>query len=222
MDKVALFEYLSTQDAATLLEVLSRAYDQMQYDQRQAVFGKFKRQAPPVPVDAEALLDEVEAFQSASLAGVYYAPFAINSKNFMHVPEETKEWFDKLSDLLEASVQLTARADHLHAVACFKILYDLIGAVDEGREIVFGDEIGTWMIHGDEQQFIAAYMTSLAAVATPEEFAAAALPLIRRDSWQSFTTQAYTSAMNAATDAQRALLEREIQQRNIRTQRRDG
>ena len=65
-------------------------------------------------------------------------------------------------------------------------------------------------------------MTSLAAVATPEEFAAAALPLIRRDSWQSFMTQAYTSAMNAATDAQRALLEREIQQRNIRTQRRDG
>ena len=34
MDKAALFEYLSTRDAATLLEMLSRAYDQMQYGQR--------------------------------------------------------------------------------------------------------------------------------------------------------------------------------------------
>lgn len=207
MDKVSLFEFLSTQDAPTLLELLRRAHDQMNYDQREAVFGSLMRPAALAPVEAEALLAEVEAFQRVSMAGTYYAPFNVNSKNFRHVPDQTKEWFDKLSDLLTASVQLTAQGDHLHAASCFKILYALIGAMEEGQEIVFGDE----------EQFIAAYMTSLAAIATPEEFAVASLPLIRRDSWQSFTTQAYTAAIIAATDAQRDYLEMEIRQRKLRT-----
>ena len=221
MDKEALFRILSTQDVPTLLEVLSRAYDRMQYDQREAVFGKFIDLASlaPVEVEAEALLDEVEAFQHTSLAGMYYAPFAINSKNFTHIPDETSEWFDKLGDLLLASVQLTTRGDHLHAVTCFKILYELIGAMEEGREIVFAEEIGSWMIPGDERQYIAAYMTSLVAIATPEEFAVTALPLLQRDSRQSFATQAYTAAITAATEAQRAHLETEIQERKIRTGR---
>ena len=42
MDKEALFRILSTQDVPTLLEVLSRAYDHMQYGQREAVFGKLR------------------------------------------------------------------------------------------------------------------------------------------------------------------------------------
>ena len=69
------------------------------------------------------------------------------------------------------------------------------------------------------KEYIAAYMTSLAATATPEEFTAAALPLIRRDSWRSFTTQAYGSAIRVATEAQRAYLEAEIQRQKIRTGR---
>ncbi|HSH78691.1 MAG TPA: hypothetical protein VLA19_09190 [Herpetosiphonaceae bacterium] len=219
MDKERLFALLATQDAPTLLALLSRAYDQMQYDQREAVFGEFDRSLPPAPVEAEALLEEVEAFQRVSLAGMYYAPFAINSKNFMHIPDETKEWFDKLGDLLTASFQLSARGDHMHAAACFSILYELIDAMEDGEEIVFAHEYGSWMIPGNEQEFIAAYMTSLATLATPEEYAAVALPLIQRDSLQSFTTQAYAAAISAANDAQRAHLESEVRQRNIKTGR---
>lgn len=221
MDKESLFAVLSTQDATTLLKLLSRAYDQMPYDQRQAVFGTFIELASraPVKVEAEALLDEVEAFRHASSAGMYYAPFNINSRNFMHIPDETNEWFDRLSDLLAASVQLTTQGDHLHAVACFKSLYEQVGAMEEGEEIVFAHELGSWMIHGDEKHYIAAYMTSLAAIATPEEFAATALPLIRRDSHRSFATQAYTAAVSVANEPQRAHLESEIQEQKIRTER---
>jgi hypothetical protein len=150
---------------------------------------------------------------------VYYAPFNINSKNWMHVPEETKEWFEELGDLLQSSVQLTVQNDHLHAVACFGILYQLIEAMENGEEIVFSDEIGSWMIPGDEKECIAAYMTSLAATATPEEFTTTALPLLRRDSWQSFSTQAYPSAIRAADKAQREYLEAEIKRQKIRTAR---
>jgi hypothetical protein len=60
-------------------------------------------------------------------------------------------------------------------------------------------------------------MTSLAAVASPEEFAAVAIPILRRDSYQSFWTQAYASAIRAADEAQRVYLEAEIQRQNIRT-----
>jgi hypothetical protein len=217
MDKTQLFQFLSTQAASSLLDLLSTAYDQMNIDQRRWVFGKLVDELPPAPVDGEVLLDEVELFQRESLAGIYYEPFDINSKNWTYIPEETEEWFERLGDLLKASCQLTTQGDHLHAVACFGILYELIDTMERGEEIVFGDEIGSWMIPGDEKQYIAAYMTSLAATTTPEEFAAAALPLIRRDSYHSFAAQAYPSAVRTANEAQKAYLEVEIQCQNIRT-----
>lgn len=219
MDKTQLFQFLSTQDSPVLLDLLSAAYDEMNRDQRQAVFGRHARALPPAPVEGETLLNEVEQFRRQSLAEMYYAPFDINSKNWMDVPEETEEWFERIGDLLKASGQLTAQSDHLHAVACFGILYELIDAMEGGEEIVFGDEIGSWMIPGDEKQYVVAYVTSLAATATPEEFTAAALPLIRRDSWQSFATRAYPSAIHAANEAQRAHLEAEVQRQEIRTER---
>src|SRR3712207_7276373 len=46
----------------------------------------------------------------------------------------------ELSRLLAESAELTARGEHLHAVTCFKMLYDLIGAMEEGKQIVFGEE----------------------------------------------------------------------------------
>src|SRR3972149_5624924 len=103
-----------------------------------------------------------------------------------------------LGDLLQAAGQLAAQADHSHAAACFILLYELIDAMERGEEIVFAHECGSWMIPGDEKQYIAAYMTSLAATSTAEEFTRVALPLIRRDSRQSFATGAYASAVCAA------------------------
>ena len=40
MDKTQLFQFLSTQAASSLLDLLSTAYDQMNIDQRRWVFGK--------------------------------------------------------------------------------------------------------------------------------------------------------------------------------------
>jgi len=217
MDKAQLWEYLSSQDAAALLDLLSKAYDEMDRDQRKAVFGRLVRTLPPAPVEGAELLDKVKDFHRESLAGVYYEPFDINSKNWMHIPEGTEEWFERLGDLLKSSAQLTAQGDHLHAVACFGLLYDLVDRMERGEDIVFGDEIGTWMVPGDKKQSVAAYMTSLAAVASPEEFTAAALPLIQRDSWESFTSQAYATAVRAANETQRAHLEAEIQRQGVKT-----
>lgn len=219
MDKSALFQYLSNQDPDALLDLLSEAYDQMEHDQRRWVFGKLADSLPPPPVEGEVLLDEITQFQKDSLAGAYYAPFNINSKNYMHIPEETEDWFEELSDFLKASTQLTNQGNHIHAVACFEILYKLIEAMESGEEIIFADEAGSWMIQGDQKAYVTAYLTSLAAIATPEEFAATAALLIKRDSYQSFTDQVYPSALRVANDAQKEHLEAELQRRQIRTSR---
>src|SRR5205814_2942862 len=132
-----------------------------------------------------------------SLAGRYYAPFAINSKNFTHVPEETEEWCDRCARLLEEAMLLTAQGDHADAVRCFAGLAALIEAVDCGEEIIFAEEAGSWMIGVDRAKWLKAYLTSLAATTSPADFTAAAVPLIERDSYHSFSGQAYASARDA-------------------------
>ena len=100
MNKKQLFAFFRQQDAPVLLQFLDAAYEEMTTDQREAVFGRTIRQTEPLHVDGTSLLTQVRQFQRDSLAGKYYAPFDINSKNFMHVPEETKAWFEQLGDLL--------------------------------------------------------------------------------------------------------------------------
>ena len=50
-----------------------------------------------------------------------------------------------------------------------------------------------------------------------EEFTTATLPLLQRDRWQSFATQAYPAAVQAANEAQRTHLEAEIKRQNVVT-----
>jgi hypothetical protein len=91
MDKKHLFQQLQQQDTAVLLDLLEHAYDELNTSQRRGVFGQFAQRLPPVVMDGKSLLKAVEAFQQGSLAGNYYAPFRVNSKNFMDIPEKTDE-----------------------------------------------------------------------------------------------------------------------------------
>jgi hypothetical protein len=174
---------------------------------------------PVAPVDGKRLLRTIKRFRRGSLAGEYYAPFNVNSKNYRYIPPETEAWFDRLGELLASSTQLTQQKDHQLATACFSLLFELIDTMESGEEIVFADELGSWMIPGDEKRFTAAYLRSLAATATPEAFAAAAVPLIRRDSRQSFASEVDQSAVRVATKKQRACLEAEIDRQQIKTRR---
>jgi hypothetical protein len=175
--------------------------------------------SPVAPVDGKKLLRTIRRFQRESLAGAYYAPFNMNSKNYMDIPPETEAWFDSLGELFASSTQLTQQKDHQLATACFGLLFELIDAMESGKEIVFADEYGSWTIPGDEKRFTSANLRSLAATATPEAFAAVALPLIRRDSGQSFASEVYQSAVRVATKGQRAFLEAEIDRQRIKTKR---
>ena len=217
MNKDNLFKYLRKQNVLILLDLLESAYDEMTINQRQAVFSKIEVKIPLKQIDGNTLLKEIEKFYLDSMEGKYYAPFAINSKKFSHIPEKTEEWFAILADYLKQSAQLSKQGKHSMAIECFCILYKLIGAMEEGEEIVFADELGSWMIPGDEKKFIEAYLTSLAAVRPPAEFTEAALPLIRRDIYNSFAHKTYSSAIRVANEKQKSYLRAEVKRQNIRT-----
>ncbi|MCP3966594.1 MAG: hypothetical protein GY718_09620 [Lentisphaerae bacterium] len=82
MNKERLFEYLESKDRADLIGLLSSAFDTMDTNQRHDVFGKIIKDIPPSHVVGEELLSDIEVFYKSSMAGHYYAPFDINSKNF--------------------------------------------------------------------------------------------------------------------------------------------
>jgi hypothetical protein len=218
MNKDRLFQLLSKEDATTLLELLRNAYDFLSPDDRNTLFGQYIEEMPPAQVDGEVLLTDIEHFAAMSRDGFYYESFMINSKNFMDVPEETEEWFEKLGDFLQDSCQLTAQEEYLPAVACFGLLYELIDEMESGDEIVFGDQIDSWMIPGDEKQYLRAYITAVAQTTTPDEFAAIVVPLAQRDSYQSLSGEVYATACHLADVAQKEKLEAEVKRLNIRAE----
>ena len=218
VDRTQLFDILKHQKKAVLLDLLAHAFDEMEPKQQRAVFGALTKKPATAKVKAAALLEEVEQFRRDSLAGKYYQFFMINSKNWTHIPDKTDEWFERLGDLLKDSSKLTGQGDHAEAVACFDRLNALIEAMESGdKEIVFAEELGSWMIPVREEVWVADYLTSLATTTTPDEFAAKAIPLIRRDSIQSFAAHTYKSALKAASKDQASCLKAEIQRLQIRT-----
>ncbi len=216
MNKQQLFALLEKQPPAKILELLKDSYSKMSIEQRKLIFGQFVKQPNPIITVTKNVIKEVNQFYKDSLEGRYYAPFNINSKNYRDIPEETKEWFSRISELLRDSVKLSERGEDEAAVECFKLLNELIEQMSNGEEIVFADEYGTWMIHDDEKKRIKAYATSLAKVATAEEFAEAMLPIIHRDSYESFSSDAYSLISLVANKEQKANLDEEVKKQKIR------
>jgi hypothetical protein len=219
LDEQIVFAFLAKQKKSVLLDYLRAAFGDMNARQRRAVFAGAVRGPATSAIDGGRLRKEIDEFHRDSVAGGYYAPFNINSKNFMDVPEETDEWCDRFARLVADASKLTASGQHAQAVACFAPLYKLLVALDRGEEIIFAEEAGSWMIPAEEKQWLKAYLTSLAATTTPEAFTAIALPMIARDSHQSFASRAYASARSAANPQQKAQLQAEVKRQKIRTER---
>jgi hypothetical protein len=217
VDEEQVFDYLKKQKKAVLLECLRSAYEEMSVEQRRDVFGDMARKARRGHVNGEQLWAEVEQFCTDSRDRYYYAPFPVNSKNFMQVPEETNEWCECFADLARDACRLTAQGDHAQAVKCFAALYDLHEAVDAGEEIIFAEEAGSWMIPIEGKDWLKAYLTSLAATTTAEAFAAAAAPIIASDSRHEFADDTYASAVAAASLEQRARLDAALKERQVST-----
>jgi hypothetical protein len=216
-ERAALFDDLADEEDDTLMDLLERSYDAMTPPQRRDVFGDRLDRLRIEAFDGQHLLREVEKFREESLAGEFYAPFDINSKNLTHVPAETEEWFNRLADFLKAATALVAIGDYHSAVNAFDVLYELIDAMKSGDEIVFGDEIGSWMIPIREEECVAAYLKAVAQIENPVGFANAAIEMLRRDRSQSFALKVYPSALDCGSPEQIAAFEAKIQKLGLPT-----
>ena len=216
MDKQELFEFLKKQPKSALLDLLRDAFDAMTGKQQRAVFGDVVPRPVKTRKNVKKLLAEIEQFRRDSLAKNFYAPFDVNSKNYRDIPEETDEWCDLFARFAGDLSKLTANGDHAHAVIGFAALLQMLEAMERGDDIIFADEAGSWMIPADEKAWTRCYLQSLAATTTPEEFVAAALPMIERDSYHSFFGKVYASAVAVATAAQKARLQAKVKRQNIR------
>ena len=216
MDKKILFNLLKKETKGELIKLLEAACCEMNASQTRRVFGHVVEKAKPKKAEGKKVQKEVNKFYKDSLAGKYYEPFDINSKNFMDMPEETEEWFENLNDHLLSSTQLSKQNDHLAAVDCFSLLYELIEKVENGEDIIFAHEYGMWMLPGDEKVYIKAYVLSLAATKSPEEYAKMTISIIRRDSYESFCNKVYAKVIRAANKDQQNFLRSEIERLNIR------
>lgn len=216
MDKRSLFLFLKKQDSSGLLSLLENSYDVMSVNHRRKVFGGLPPEADVPEIDGKRLLKKIRTFYNESLKGVYYAPFAINSSNYRHIPEETEEWFERLGDLLDAATRISMKGEHTAAVKCFRILHELIDKMEDGEDIVFADEYGTWMIPGDEKRSIQAYLRSLSATVPPAEFIEAVIPLLKRDSRESLSNRVYRCAVQVANKEQEKALESAVREKKIK------
>ena len=215
MKKENLFQYLETQDKSVLFELLESAFDSMETQQKNEVFWTIYKDIPPIPVDGEEVLEDIEEFYSSSMSGYYYEPFDINSKNFSNVPEETQQWFDELGDHLEDCSKLTDQGDHEIAIQCFNILHKLIDEMESGEEIVFADEYGTWMISGDHKRFARSYLISLSAISNPVEYSAGAFSIVVGNFYSSYSNKIYSIALDKATEEQKRYLQKKVETEEI-------
>ena len=107
MNDQQVFAYLKKQKKDVLLDYLHAAFDIMDAEQRRTVFADVARPQATKAVDGRRLREEIEQFRRASLARKYYAPFNVNSKNYMDVPEETEEWCTRFAGLVAEACKLT-------------------------------------------------------------------------------------------------------------------
>ena len=215
MNKDILFKILKQKDQPELLSILDTAWELMTTNQREQIFGPLIRdQSYDFPASPEKTLVAIKAFQQSSLAGNYYAPFDINSKNYMDIPEETDAWFAKLDELFIECNKLSEQQDYHAAVEGFEILFDLFEQIYDDS-IVFADELGSWMYPGDEKANYTAYLKAAAAIYSPDDFADKAMAAIIEDSHQSCSLKLYSLVKSIASQEQMALVEERVQERGI-------
>lgn len=217
MNKEAVFQILKKQKKQSLLDMLEQSWEHMSTQQRQNVFGAFIQEAQStIPANAEDVMTAVRQFEKDSFAGIYYAPFDINSKNFMDVPEETDAWFAKLDALFAECKKLVAQKDYQIAVEAFDTLYELIDCLWDD-EIVFADELGMWMFPGDEKAYCKAYLQAASKACSPEDFQEKALSRIIDDSHSSCCNKIYSLVKRIASPEQMVLVDREVLNRKLKT-----
>ncbi len=212
--KKTVFKALKKLKKAEVLEYLKYAFEEMDKQQRSSVFFELYTETAHGNMKPKQLYKKVAAFYESSANGDYYAPFDINSKNFMEVPAETDEWFSELSYYLDQTSALVKQQHYEIAVRCFEKLFDTIDLLGTG-EVVFADEAGDWMIHA-KSDYRYAYIVALAQSIGVEEFAEQALPVLEYNYNRTYPLETLAKIKDVITPEQFNELQRAIEAKGLK------
>ena len=216
IQKNKLFEAINKLKKSELLSLLEDAFNNMDGKTQRNVFGELFKAHTKKERTPEKLLKGIEHFYKKSMDGYYYAPFDVNSKNFSDIPEETDEWFDELGDYLDFTSTMVNEQQYEIGLKCFTILFDLIDRMESGEEIVFADELGSWMI-STKEDYIEKYVIVLSKeVKSIEEYIKILIPRIQSDSYFSFSNEVYKKVKKHSSDAQLKAIKKEVKLQSIR------
>jgi hypothetical protein len=130
----------------------------------------------------DKLLARVRSFERPSLAGDYYDPFDVNSKNCMNKSSGTTAWIAECNRLLDLCVVQAQTGDAAEARQSFDIIFGLLDEIDACRYdiIFFADEAGAWQVGVDWEKLLPSWFKVLSATAKPDEYAKRVVDLLNR------------------------------------------
>ncbi|MCW7551180.1 hypothetical protein NX722_00595 [Endozoicomonas gorgoniicola] len=217
MNKDILFAILNQKSQEELLELLNEAWRVMSTNQRSEIFSPvMSKEQYEYPASGKKTLAAIRKFHKESYDGEYYAPFDINSKNYMNIPEETDGWFARLDELFTECTKLSNQKEYSAALEGYELLFELAEAVDSGEEIIFADETGMWMFTGDEKAYFTAYIKAAAGGCSDEEFVEKAMYALRQDNDRCCGYELYSVVQSIATKEQAERIDGEIKSRNLK------
>jgi hypothetical protein len=120
-----------------------------------------------------SMLEEVKAFEEASLAGEYYESFNVNSQNYMEKSTGTIAWITGCNRLLDRCVREGKKGDPVDVCQAFDIIFSLLDHIDDCNDdvIFFADEAGSWQVGVDWDKVLPPWFEVLSAAASPDEYA---------------------------------------------------
>ena len=214
INETVTFKIFKKLKKSELIEYLKSSFNEMDDKQKRDVFLELYNETVNKNINPKKLYSKILEFYEKSVNGEYYAPFDINSKNFMQIPNETDEWFSEVSYYLDETTNLVEKKEYKIANQCFEKLYDTIEEMSNG-EVIFADEYGTWMMV-TKTDYDNAYIKSLAQTEDEDKFAEKVLPLLVRDSYESLSSKIYSKVRKAANSKQLRKVQEGIKSKNIR------
>lgn len=198
----AIRTHLETDDLLGLLDRAIRLIPQEQIPE--LIEGFFDAEMLTDDNTAEPpLLDAVQHFYDASLAGYYYEDFAVNSKNFMDQSRGTINFIAEHQRLTHRCVQENETSKPHQIRQAFDLLFDLLDQVDECRDdiVFFADEGGAWQIGVKWDQVLPCYFKALATVTKSKEFAEKVINIVKAHA-DYYSDQYFQLAIKVAKPSQ--------------------
>jgi hypothetical protein len=118
-------------------------------------------------------LEDVKAFEKASLRGEFYESFDVNRKNSNEICKSTSAWIAEFERLFNRCIKQAKKTKSAEMLQAFEICFSLLKNIDEGADeiIFFADEGGSWQVGIDWTKAFPAYFKCLSPAVEPDQYA---------------------------------------------------